>query len=142
MYEIIVDIMRRVTLYSRNQYRRDSVSYRIEGHSCFHHPQSPSTACSVPSCGCSYNFSFPSDTLDHSSLPPVPESINVVLLTQRQPICWLHCTMQPIRFNTIAFWIHLHLRHQIIELHIFLADLSAVLHWFNSLLESIAVNHA
>jgi hypothetical protein len=46
--------------------------------------------------------------------------------------------MHPICFDTVAFRIHLHLWHQIVEFHVLLADLSAIFDRFNPLLEAVA----
>jgi hypothetical protein len=46
--------------------------------------------------------------------------------------------MHPIRLDTVALGIHLHPRHQIVELHVLLADLAAVPHRLNALPQPVA----
>ena len=66
------------------------------------------------------------------------QSVDVIFLAQRQLVSRLSGAKHPIRFYAVALRIHLHLRHDIVELHIFLANISAVFDRLNALLQPIA----
>lgn len=46
------------------------------------------------------------------------------------------------RETYVAFWIDVHFRPGVVELHVFFAYVSAVLDWFDSFLDVVSIDHA
>jgi hypothetical protein len=68
--------------------------------------------------------------------------IHKIRLCQRQRLRWFCRTHHTIRLNCIPLGIDLHLRPDIVKLHILLANLSAILDRLDTLAQAVRFNHA
>jgi hypothetical protein len=72
----------------------------------------------------------------HSSYR-ISSSINIVLLGKWKGLGWLSCAVHAICLDLVAFWVNLHLRPGIVELHILFANGPAMFHWLDSFLQVV-----
>jgi hypothetical protein len=68
--------------------------------------------------------------------------VNKIPLRQRQRLARFRCTPHAIRLYPIRLWVDFHLRLCIVELHVFLANVPAILHCFDALAELVRVDDA
>jgi hypothetical protein len=61
--------------------------------------------------------------------------VHKVRLTQRQLLRRLRLTNHPIRFNSVRFWVNLHLGSRVIKLHVLFSNIAAVPHSLHALLQ-------
>jgi hypothetical protein len=71
--------------------------------------------------------------------PHCPQTtlIHKIRLRQRQALRWLRRAMHPIRLHAIRLRVNFHLRPHVVELHVPLADVSAILDGFDALAQAV-----
>ena len=77
----------------------------------------------------------------HGPLRRTSRLIDKIALCQRQCLGRFRLTHHPVSLHSVSLSVHPHLRLRVVELHVSLANLSAVLDRLHAFAQSVRLNH-